>query len=86
MAELGLEVGKYRTWLCHKIFFNYFVVIMSLEVTFDGILLAEEGAAKWLEAMQEPAIDSDSDIDIKFIFIFTASYSQYTTQKNMSQV
>ena len=43
---------------------------MSLEVTFDGILLAEEGAAKWLEAMQEPAIDSDSDIDIKFIFIF----------------
>ena len=27
---------------------------MSLEVTFDGILLAEEEAAKWMEAMQAP--------------------------------
>ena len=35
---------------------------MTLEVTFDGILPAEEEAAKWLEAMQELAIDSDSDI------------------------
>ena len=45
---------------------------MSLEVTFDGILPAEEEAAKWLEAMQELAIDSDTVaiFDIKFIFIF----------------